>query len=465
MRRLLYILPLMLFISCIQNDAEIDSVEKRVQAAIDGLMEELNGLTTGWKVVYQPTERSGGFLMLLDFDENGQVRVRTDVAANDGEFFDHTMSYRVDNSLQLELIFETYGIFHYLFELDQTTFGAEFEFYFEEKDEDGNLIFTSKTDGGNNPTIFTLTPASPTDQALLATSISTNLDKFKDLTPQIFGAEPPIQQVYLNGSNISFFWSINLDKRIVDVDFAGVGNTFEEIYGNGTGVSLNFSSGYSFSGDQLILQEPLTMSVNGSDVTITSLSFTTFDESGGGSLCPVSSDVTPIYSGTATGNGNFTASQTLFDRSGETFTANDQGLYAVNIPFIFNDSLQSLSDEGVIKEQIPNAVAFIMTYGFNSTTIPAYSIGFITEDNDSTDIILREFEPTTSIGNQVNIVFKDDYYQSDGIMTSQDSASMVAVTETIFSGGQVYAFDYPIQGLQIYRLFNPCNRFEIFVVQ
>ncbi len=454
-----------MIISCTENDADIDSVEQRVREAINGLEDELNGPTLGWKAVYTPTDQSGGFFMLLDFNTNGQVRVRTDVAANDGEFFDHTMSYRVDNSLRLELIFETYGVFHYLFELDQTTFGAEFEFFYDGKQDD-KLVFTSKTDNPNDATVLTLEPASPTDPNLLATEISVNLDKFKGLSPQIFGAVPPLQQVYLSNSNTSFFWSIDLDKRIVEADFAGTGTSFEEIYGNGSGTLLGYGSGYSFSGNRLILENPLIIPTSGSNLAITELTFNNFDENGGGSLCPTTSGVTPTYSGTAGDNGSFTAYKTLFDRSGESFNANADGVYAVNIPFIFDDSLQSLSDEGIIRDQIPNAVAFLMTYGFESTgDIPAYSIGFITENADSTDLILREFEPTTSIGNQVNITFTNDFYQSDGIMTSQDSTNMIEVTETIFSGGQIYAYDFPIQGLQVYRLFNPCNRFEIFVVQ
>ncbi len=464
MKWIIYILPLFFLLSCRENDDDIDSVEKRVQEAIDGLFDDLNEPSNGWKVVYTPTETSGGFFMLLDFALDGTVRVRSDVAANEGEFLDHSMSYRVDNSMRLELIFETYGIFHYLFELDQTTFGAEFEFNYNGKEE-GNLIFVSKTDGGSNPTTLTFEPASSNDVNLLATSVSINLDKFKGLSPQIFGAEPPIQQVYLDNSGVSFFWTIDLDKRIAEADFAGTGTTFEEIYDNGSGINLNFSSGFSYSGDQLILQNPLTMTVGGNDITISTMTYSIFDESGGGSLCPASSEVTPTYTGTAGSNGTFLASKTLFDRSGETFNANDDGVYSVSIPFIFDDSLQSLSDVGVINEFIPNAVGFIMTYGFNSETIPAYSIGFITEDGDSTDIILREFEPTTSTGNQVDIVFTNDFYQSDDMMSSQDSTNMIEVTETIFSGGRVYAYDFPIQGLQVYRLFNPCNRFEIFVVQ
>ena len=464
MKRLLYILPIVfLLLSCKENDGDIDSVEDRIKKAINDLTGELTTPSNGWKVLYQPTSTSGSFLMILDFDEDGEVRIRTDVAANDGEFLDQTINYRVDNSLKLELIFETYGIFHYLFELDQTTFGAEFEFYYEEK-ADNNLVFTSKTDGGV-PTVLTFEPASANDIDLLSSEISSNMDKFKGLSPQIFGAVPPIQQIYLTNSNTSFFWSIDLDKRIVEADFAGIGTSFEEIYNNGSGVNLDFTSGYSFSNGKLLLNDPLMMNVGGSEITIGELSFNIFDEGAGGSLCPVTSDVTPTYSGSAGSNGNFVASKTLFDRSGESFTANTDGLYSVNIPFIFDDSLQSLSDEGIIVERFPEAVGFLMTYGFESETIPAYSVGFIIEAGDSIDLILREFEPTTSTGNQVDIVFKNDFYQSDGIMSSQDSTNMMDVTEDIFSGGRVYAYDYPIQGVQVYRLFNPCNQFEIFLVQ
>ena len=215
----------------------------------------------------------------------------------------------------------------------------------------------------------------------------------------------------------------------------------------------------------MILSSPLIMNIDGSEITINELTLNSFDDAGGGSLCPISSDVTPTYTGTAGTNGAFTMSKTLFNRSGDTFTASVNGLYSVNIPFIFDDSLQSLSDQGIINQSIPTAVGFLMTYGFESENIPAYSIGFITEVGDSVDIILREFEPTTSIGNQVNIVFKDSFYQSDNIISAEDSTNMITVTDDIFSGGTVYAYEYPIQGLTVFRLFNPCNRFEIFLVQ
>ena len=100
--------------------------------------------SNGWKLEYKPTNQSGVFFMLLEFDED-EVRIQSDVAENSGEFFDHTIPWRVDNALGLELIYETYGVFHYLFELDAASFGAEFEWAFIEKAGD-NLVFRSISD-------------------------------------------------------------------------------------------------------------------------------------------------------------------------------------------------------------------------------------------------------------------------------------------------------------------------------
>ena len=129
----IYVLLIALFWGCSQDEAaKLPSVEKRTQEAIDNLKDALTEPTSGWKLSYQPTNETGAFLILMDFNENGTVRIQSDVTANNGEFRDHTISYRIDSSQGLELVLETYGVFHYLFELDQNTFGGEFEFVFVE---------------------------------------------------------------------------------------------------------------------------------------------------------------------------------------------------------------------------------------------------------------------------------------------------------------------------------------------
>ena len=144
MRNSLNYIILLLFtyilISCSENNVgNLSSVEERVSVAVSNLESELTAPSDGWKLEYQPTNESGVFFMLLQFEKDNLVTIKSDLADNDGEFFDHEIPWRVDNALGLELILETYGLFHYLFEQDGATFGAEFEFVYQGKDGD-NLI-------------------------------------------------------------------------------------------------------------------------------------------------------------------------------------------------------------------------------------------------------------------------------------------------------------------------------------
>ena len=83
----------------------LEPVEERRENAVQGVIDKLTAPANGWRLFYQPSPTSGQFLMLLDFEDNGDVRIRTDVGANGGEFRDQTSTYRVDIGLDLELIF------------------------------------------------------------------------------------------------------------------------------------------------------------------------------------------------------------------------------------------------------------------------------------------------------------------------------------------------------------------------
>ena len=99
--------------SCSQDEGEkLAPAEVRVDQAISDLKSELIGPSKGWKLEYQPTNESGVYFMIMDFSEDGLVNIKSDAAENDEEFFDHTIPWRIDNALGLELILETYGIFH-----------------------------------------------------------------------------------------------------------------------------------------------------------------------------------------------------------------------------------------------------------------------------------------------------------------------------------------------------------------
>jgi hypothetical protein len=58
----------------------------------------------------------------------------------------------------------------------------------------------------------------------------------------------------------------------------------------------------------------------------------------------------------------------------------------------------------------------------------------------------------------------DQYYYSatPPAGTEQD---LKDITDEIFAGGEFYAFDEPIEGLKLFRLFNACNNYEFFLVQ
>ncbi|MEQ9415579.1 MAG: DUF4302 domain-containing protein, partial [Cyclobacteriaceae bacterium] len=210
---------LFITVSCTEDNTDLPPVEERVKEAIDGLKSDLTAPTNGWRLEYQPTEESGTFLILMKFTPDGNVNIKSDVPNNSGEFFNHTISYRVDNALGLELILETYGVFHYLFELDQATFGAEFEFLFKKKEGDG-LIFQSISDT-SNPTQLVFTPAGANDENEFAREFTENLGQFNLENPQIFGNISPTQQLILSDKNISIFWTIDLTKRNLTAEFAG----------------------------------------------------------------------------------------------------------------------------------------------------------------------------------------------------------------------------------------------------
>src|SRR5690606_2002126 len=113
MRKYLYLLSLflLLLLSCREDENNLPPVEQRVSEAKAALTSELTAPEHGWRAVYQPTPSSGAFLLLLSFDEEGAVRIKSDLANNSGEFFDQTLPYRIDSNLGMELVFETFGVF------------------------------------------------------------------------------------------------------------------------------------------------------------------------------------------------------------------------------------------------------------------------------------------------------------------------------------------------------------------
>ncbi len=448
--------------SCGDDEPNLAPPEERVAAAIANLQSELVAPPNGWKVEYQPTSQAGTFFILLDFDPDGSVNIQSDVPANDGEFRDQTITYRIDNSLGLELIFETFGVFHFLFELDQTNFGAEFEFLFQEKEGD-NLIFRSKTDIFD-VTILTFEPAGANDDDFLGVTIAKNLELFSEIGVNDGSTR---QQLILKDRNISIFWTIDLEQRNLNVEFAGIGETIDEIITNQI-ILLNHNTSYTLEKDDMILEEPFSFVLSGFNNQITKITLGEVTLMGP-SLCSFGPDNNPISTSVNSNLGNLAIQNTILSSSGLGFTEN---VYTVNSFFIFDSEGNSLADdatgEGIIIESFPDVAGFAFLYGveLNDPTIPTYSLGLIM---DGGNLYFREYKPTTTEINRVKIELLDKYFyrtepEGSPIPDGTEEA-LEAITDLMFQGGEIYAYDFPLEGFEIFNIFNPCSDIDFLLVR
>ncbi len=457
MRKYWFLVLLAWIWGCNEDDGpSLAPAEERVSEAISTLRSDLMAPAQGWRLEYRPTPDAGVFFMLLDFGED-EVTIQSDVVAEDGEFIQQTIPYRIDNGLGLELIFETFGVFHYLFEQDQASFGAEFEFLFQRKDGE-NLLFESKTDFFA-PTQIVFEPASSGDANSFARDLAENLNAFTGSVPSAFIPEPPHQQVILEDLGVSVFWALDVSKRRVQAELAGNGTTLNEVLNNGL-VALNHSTGFALRNGSLVLLEPLTFVLNRQQITVNSISLNAFDMAGP-SVCATGSLNGPRYRGTTPGLGDVTLISSLLSTSGLGFQPN---VFTVNIDFVFDGEGNPVTDPGgIVADRFPNAVAFIFLYGVElvDPEIPIWSAGLIFDDGE---IYLREFQPTETEVNRVKINFTNNYYHS-ATAGSGDQQKLQAITNEIFAGGEMYAFEIPLSGLTLFRLFNPCNSYDVFLVQ
>jgi hypothetical protein len=397
----------------------------------------------------------------LKFDED-EVHIQSDVADNNGEFFDHTIPWRVDNALGLELIYETYGVFHYLFELDAATFGAEFEWAFIEKAGE-DLVFRSISDLSFAPSTITLTPAASNDDSKFSRDIAANLNEFVSVGPKALEVQIPKQQIILHDASVSVYWSLDATKRVITSILAATGSDFSDP--DLQAVVLNHQSGYILQNGNLELLVPLQFVLDGRSYSISAINFSEFTNTGP-NYCTFAPDNGPLYTGQIGGLGSVSMISSLFDLEGSAFLPIPEFPYSVNSFFIFDESGSSLADEGgIIAEKFPNATGFLFYYGFESDTLLSNAVGFIIEDGlGNSEFILRGFEPTNTIGNMVNVVLNNDYYFS-GTPGTDDQANLEEITNLLFEGGDMYASDFPVEGLSVFKLFNPCNQHEIFLVQ
>ncbi|MEP2027054.1 MAG: DUF4302 domain-containing protein [Reichenbachiella sp.] len=467
---LFYVFLFFLISSCDNGLDKITPPAERSAEAISNLRDDLEEPANGWVLNYQPTPESGIFYLLLKFNDDGTVRIQSDVPGDEDYFYDQTIPYRIDTRLSLELIFETYAVLHYLFEQNASTFGAEFEFYYLEKDGD-NLMFASKSDNLGENTVITLEPASADAADVFSRELPENLFAYDTISSLFVG---PMQHISLTEENLSIFWSINLDERNISVSSVGEGLSVSEVATINNTKILNHQTGYGFSDGKLVLSDPLNFSFGGENITISEMSLNSYSETGP-PMCTDNPIATPVYSGSVSGLGNTIMYKTLFDVKGMDFQPQSESPYSINVFYVADSTGISISQRGSIEELFPTANWFLFNYGFDDDNPsdpldpqPAYAVGLERSTDAGDRTILREFVPTITVNNTVSVVPTDNYWPND--ITAEEISNLEIVVDEIFGddGGIIHALNYTIESqpdLTIFTLYNACNNYEFLLVQ
>jgi hypothetical protein len=439
----------LLLVSCKDDDINVfdKTADERAAEAIANLKENLTSPQNGWRMLYKPVDEGGSYYVLLDFQDNNKVTIRTDLGVNDGEFFEQTIGYRIDNSLGLELIFENYSFFSFLFEQDQAAFGAEFEFNFVERGSDNTLVFSSKSDFVD-PTTVVFEEASAADVNLLGYDVAANLSVLSDDMPKRFSSS--LRMTY-QSKDLVFFVSIDEFRRVINISRAANKSNLQN------DVAINFSTPYVLRGDSLSFENRLQRTVLGTSISIKGIYFN--------SLTDASIDVCagsiPVhaYSGVTSQNDPIVLETTLIDINGATF-ANLSEFYFSPMGFIINDEGRSVQAQ--IQEEIQGAIEMHLYYGLplnDGTSL--YGIGFVIQNNDgSVTFALKEFTPVLT-DNQITFNFEPDYTLFGNEVTDANFQNTDFYLTKLTEGNQTYVYEFADN---IYEFHNPCTGWSFVFV-
>ncbi|MCP4458398.1 MAG: DUF4302 domain-containing protein [Cytophagales bacterium] len=447
-----------LFLGCSQDEgAKLPTVEERTSEAVDNLKDVLTEPTNGWTLSYRPTNETGAFLILMTFNENGTVQIQSDVSANDGEFIDHTISYRIDSFQGLELIMETYGVFHYLFELEQNTFGGEFEFIFVKEDNE-DLIFTSKTDASDITTLV-FEPSGANDSDLIST------EAIDILRQGIFSGDELAGiggmgnfNFHIPSTNHTISVALDLEKRIIKLLGIAEGQDMNEIISTSKIANLNKTTSFSLQNESIVLDQSQTISFGGIEYEVTQIPIGNFSETTD-SFCTGQQETIVNIAGNAS-FGNFTATSSPF-QSYNGFQPDPDDLYGVTHFFIYDQDDNSISDQ--IEAVFQNVVAFQWYYNFEIDQDSLLNaVGFVTVDEfNNVDFFLRGFDVIQN-GNYLQLSFNGKDLITVDNPTAEELAGLDQLTDEIFSGGNIYVMELlNIGGL--FEFYNPCNKYKGFL--
>lgn len=441
MRKVLYMIGLsILFTSCKDDDINLfeKTADERAAEAIATLKQDLTSPANGWKLKYKPEAESGSFYVLLDFDDNNKVTLKTDLGSDEGAYYEQTISYRIDNSLGLELILENYCFFSYLFELDGATFGAEYEFNYINKTPDNALVFSSKSDPGI-PTILLFEEASASDINLLGVDLSQNMTTMSDDLDKFTSS---LKLTY-EDLDLAFYISLDEARRTMRITSAAQKTNSTNIQ------TLNFATPYIIKGDSIIFEAPFQETVLGNGIAIKGIQFTTMSE-GSISIC---AEPIPIhsYSGITSAGDVVLLETSLIDVSGKTFAALSD-FYFCPLQYVFNNGT---SMRNTILQDISGALEMHMYYNatLNDGT-SLYGIGFVIRNLDGTiTFALREFTPVLN-DNNIVFNFEPDITLLGNPETDANIDNVNIYLNALTEGDNTYVFEV---GEDLYEFYNPCT--------
>jgi hypothetical protein len=440
MKRIAYVTfcAFILLTSCKEDEKVFEkSSAQRSSDAIASLKEELTA--NPWKVKYQPEDGSGSFWVLMEFFDDNKVHIRSDLDADDNRFFDQTITYRIDSSLGLELIIESHSFFSFLFELDDASFGAEYEFLYANKTPDGELVFASKTDA-SNPTILLFQEADNNDDSLLGQELSTNITLLSEDLDRFSSSN---KLTYVN-RDLTLFISLEPLRRTLSI---GSGARKSD---PGNSELLDFSTGYFLQGDSIIFHTPFADNVTGISVKIKGIKLNTL---GTADIADVCAAPLPIhtYTGVTSSNDAVILEPTILDATGAGFMEETSFMYAAP-QNMFRDGSSLYTDvttdiEGVGSMQLYWDINF-------GTGVSRYALGFSAQnDQGQTSFVLKHFEPVVE-SNHITFVFDDDFTIYDA-PNDADLDKMDYYIDLITEGNATYVYKYA-EG--IYEFSNPCTK-------
>ncbi|MDQ2656758.1 MAG: DUF4302 domain-containing protein [Bacteroidota bacterium] len=434
---------LMMFIvlvSCQDDDVRLfdQTADERAAQAIATLKQDLVSPDHGWLLTYRPQEGAGAYYVLMDFQENNKVVINTDLGAGEGEYFRDTISYRIDNSLGLELILENYSFFSFLFEQDAATFGAEYEFNFVNKTPDNALVFQSKTDIGV-PDIILFEEASSSDADLLGVGLATDLNV---LSGDFDKFASSLRLTY-NAKDLALYLSLDEFRRTITITSASRKSN------SAITQTVNFSTGYLIEGDKMILDKALEGTILGNAISIASLELNTLGES----TLNVCADPITVhnFSGVTSAGDGIVLETSLLDVSGKTF-AQRSDFYFCPLTYIF-DNGTSMSEQVI--QDVAGALEMHLYYGYelgNGTVLNG--IGFVIQNLDgSVTFALRQFTPVLTDNNLV-FNFAPTITLLGNPETTANIDNINIYLNALTSGDKTYVFQL---NQSVYEFHNPCT--------